>query len=177
MQIDTLQEIAALRAQGRFQNPRQTPVRSKLRLKRFPNVHGEGEILYTTADWRSPIYILEGVSLHFECLGEFNREGGDPQKGGYFGFPRSFFPEQRILKQRWREGQSGKSFLNKGSSNIGGLFFVTNFGRRISVSIFHHYGARISCVPLLSALSQIYHGQRNCVQLDSKKAQFCNCNG
>ena len=39
--IALFQEIllisAVLRVQGRFQNPRQTPVRTKLRLKRFPN--------------------------------------------------------------------------------------------------------------------------------------------
>ena len=33
---DFLLISAVLRVQGRFQNPRQTPVRTKLRLKRFP---------------------------------------------------------------------------------------------------------------------------------------------
>ena len=57
--------------------------------------------LYTkTADWRSPIYILEGADLHFGgcqfyileadiVLGVVYRKGVIPKKcGTYFGFPR-----------------------------------------------------------------------------------------
>ena len=35
---DFLLISAVLRVRGRFQNPRQTPVRTKLRLKRFPKM-------------------------------------------------------------------------------------------------------------------------------------------
>ena len=58
------------------------------------NIDWGGEIFIIqnkTADWRSPIYILEGANFTFWRLklswGCFI-ERGDPRKGGYFGFPR-----------------------------------------------------------------------------------------